>query len=90
MAAEKHKKTFWLKFFAFLNVYYPKTHLIKALSSLDSSRTNGRISKNPKTVEFRELFLPENSFKTCSTVNFPKEHLDFGGLETNRRHEIQT
>ena len=22
---------------------------------------------------FRELFLPENDFKTCSTVNFPKK-----------------
>ena len=34
---------------AFLNAYYPKTDLIKALSSLESSRSNGRLSQNPKT-----------------------------------------
>ena len=90
MAAQKRKKIFSAEFFAFLNVYYPKTHLIKALNSLDSSRPNGRLSQNPKTGGFRELFLPENDFKTCSTVNFPKKHPDFGGLETNQRHEIQT
>ena len=67
-----------------------KTHLIKALNSLDSSRPNGRLSQNPKPGGFRDLFLPENDFKTCSAVNFPKKHPDFGGLETNRRHEIQT
>ena len=88
MAAQKRKKKIRQKFLAFLNVYYPKTHLIKALYSLDSSRPNGRLSQNPKTGGFRELFLPENDFKTCSTVNFPKKHPDFGGLETN--HEIQT
>ena len=37
---------------------------------------------------FRELFLPKNDFKTCSAVNFQKKHVDFGGLETNQRHEI--
>ena len=30
-------------FFAFLNAYYPKTHLIKAQNSLDSSRPYGRL-----------------------------------------------
>ena len=34
------------------------------------------------------MFLPENDFKTCSTVSFPKSHPDFGDLETNERHEI--
>ena len=43
------------------------------------------ISQNPKKEGFRELFL---LFKTCSAVNFPKKHADFGGLETNPRHEI--
>ena len=43
-----------------------------------------------KTGNFRELFLPENDFQTCSAVNFPEKNPDFGGLETNRRHEIQT
>ena len=90
MAAQKRKKKIRQKFLAFLNVYYPKTHLIKAFNSLDSSRSNGRLSQNPKTRGFRELFLPENDFKTCSTVNFPKKHPDFGGLETNQRHEIGT
>ena len=52
---------------AFLNVYYPKTNLMKALNSLVSSRSNGRLSQNPKTGNFREFFLPENDFKTCFT-----------------------
>ena len=90
MAAQKRIKKFPLKLFAFLNVYYTKTDLIKALNSLDSSQPNRRLLQNPKTKGFRELFLPENDFKTCSTENFPKKHSDFGGLETNRRQEIQT
>ena len=36
------------------------------------------------------LFLPKNDFQTSSTVNFQKKHLDFGGLEINRRHETLT
>ena len=48
-----------------------------------------RLLQNPKAGGIRELFLPENDFKTYSTVKFPKKHLDFGGLETNRRHEIR-
>ena len=59
---ERKKKKLWQKCLAFLNVYYLKTHLIKALNSLDSSRPNGRLSQNPKTGSFRELFLPENDF----------------------------
>ena len=72
MAAQKRKKEFRQKFLAFLNVYYLKTHLIKALYSLDSSRPNGRLSQNSKTGSFRELFLPKNDFKTCFAANFPK------------------
>ena len=83
MAAQKHTKKFRQKFFAFLNAYYPKAQLIKALNSLDSSRTYGRLLENPKTGGSRELFLPENDFKTCSAVKFSKKHTDFGGLETN-------
>ena len=90
MVAQNWKKKKLKKLFAFLNAYYPKTHLIKALNSLDSSRPNGRLSQNPKTGGFRELFLPENDFQTSSTKNSPKKHVYFGGLETNRRHEIQT
>ena len=84
MAAQRPPKKFRQKYFAFLNVYYPKTYLIKVLNSLYTSRLNGRLSQNPKTGGFRDLFLPENDFKTCSTVDFPKKHLDFGGLDTNQ------
>ena len=45
---------------------------------------------SPKTGGFRELFLTESDFKTCSKVNFPKEHPHFGGLEINRRYGIQS
>ena len=38
----------------------------------------------------RELFLPENDFKTCYTANFPEKLPDFGHLETNQRYEIHT
>ena len=79
------KKVFWQKFFAFLNIYYPQTHLNKALNSLHSPRPNGRLSQNPKIGGFREMFVPENDFTIYSTVNFPKKHPDFGGLETNQR-----
>ena len=72
MAAQKCKKKFRQKLFAFLNVYYPKTHQIKALYSPDSSELNERLSQNPKTAGFRELLLPENVFKTCSGVNSRK------------------
>ena len=68
----------------------PKTHLIKALNSLDSFRSYGRLLENQKTEGSRELFLTENDFKTSSAKHFPKKHPDFGGLKTNRRHEIQT
>ena len=49
MTAQKRKKKEMSdKILVFLNVYYPKTHLIKALYSLDSSRSYGGKSKNPK------------------------------------------
>ena len=76
------------KYFAFLNANYPKTHLTKALNSLDSSRPNGRLSQNPKKGGLKELFLPGNDFKTCSALNFPQKHPNFEGLETNLKHEI--
>ena len=63
MAAQKHKKNCWQKFFAFLIAYKPKTLLIKALNSIDSARSYGRLSQNLKTGGFRELFLPESDFK---------------------------
>ena len=48
-AQKRKKKTLLPEFFAFLNAYYPKTQLIKALKSLDSSRSHGRLLENPKT-----------------------------------------
>ena len=85
------QKRFSAEIFGSFECLYPKTHLIKALYSLDSSRPNGRLSQNPKTGGFRDLFLPENNFETCSAVNFPKKyHPDFGGQETNQKHEIRT
>ena len=59
-------------------------------NSVDSPRLYGRLLETQKTGSSRELFLPENDCWTSSTKKFPKEHPDFGGLETNRRHEIQT
>ena len=90
MEAEKHRKSSWQKFFSILNAYKPKTQLIKALHYIDSTKSFGRLSQNLKTGDFRELFLSENDFKTCLTVNFRKIHPDFGGLEINQRHKIQT
>ena len=69
MAAQKHKENCWLKFSAILNAYLLKTQLIKIHNFFDSFRPNGRLLENQKTRGSRELFLPENDFKTCSTVN---------------------
>ena len=78
MAAQKHtQKIVGRNFFAFLNAYKPKSQLIKALNSFDFSRSCGRLSQNPKTEDFRKLFLPENDFKAYSTVNFQKENIQF-------------
>ena len=63
---------------------------MKALYSLDYSRSYGRLLENPKTGASGDLFLPESDLKTSSTVNFPKNHPDFGGLQMNQRHETQT
>ena len=64
-----------------------KTQLIKIHNSLDSSRPYGRLLKKIKKLGFMES---ENDFQTSSTVNFPKELPEFGDLETNQIHEIQT
>ena len=37
----------------------------------------------------KELYLPENGFKTCYRVYISKKSPDFGGLEIKGRHEIQ-
>ena len=45
---------------------------MEALHSIDSSRPYERVLESPKTETSSELFLPENDFKTCYTVNFLK------------------
>ena len=59
------------------------------LNCLDSSRRYGRLLENPKTGGFRELCLPENDFKTCSTVRFSKKYMDFWSLGTNQGEEFR-
>ena len=90
MAAQKHIKKIRQKFFGIFECLLLQNHLIKALFSLDSSKSYGRLLQNPKTLASRDLFLHESDFKASSTVNFPKKHPDFRGLETNQRHETQT
>ena len=75
--ADQKQKNCWQKRFAILNTYKPKTQLIKALNSIDSSISYGRLPQNPKTRGFRELFLPENDFKTYFTVKFSKKKNQF-------------
>ena len=51
----------------------PKPNQSRLLNSLDSSRSHGKLLENPKPGVPAELFLPENDFKTSSTVNFSKK-----------------
>ena len=74
MAAQRPKKNFPHKFLAFLNVYYPKTNLIKTLNYLDSSRSNGRLSQNSKTGGFREFFYLKMISK-LTLQNFKDYHI---------------
>ena len=60
-----------------MNVYQPKTQLIKALNSLDCSITYGWLLENQTAMGCRELFFLENGFKTCYTVNIPKKTCRF-------------
>ena len=39
MATQKNTQNCWQNLFAFFNPYKPKTQLIKALNSIDSSRS---------------------------------------------------
>ena len=83
VAQQRKKKIVSRKCFAYLNNYYHKTHLIKSLNSLDSSRSYGRLSENQKTGVSKEVFLPENDSQNSSAKIFPKKHPDFEDLETN-------
>ena len=90
MAAQKYGKKFFGEIFCISEPLLTLNPTNKIHNSLDSSRPYGRLLKIQKTGDFRELILPENHFQNSSAINFPKNQLDFGGLETNRRHEIQT
>ena len=89
MVAQKSKQKFSAKIFCIFNAYSSKTHQIKSLNSLDTSRSYKKLLENQKTGGSRDLFLPENYFQASSTKNFSKNYPDFAGLETNPRHEIQ-
>ena len=69
--------------------FNPIQYLIQSLNSFDSSKPYGGLLLNQKAGDSKELFLPKTDFQNSSTKFFPKQHPDFGGLETNRRHEIQ-
>ena len=83
MAAQKQKKHLGRIFLHFSMPINTKPNKSR-LSVLAISGSYGRLLQNPKTGGFRELFLPENDFKTCSTVNFPIKHPDFSSLEPNK------
>ena len=70
------KKIVGRNVFTFLNVYWEKAQLIKALNSPDSSRSYERLLENQKPGASTELFLPENDIKTSSKVNFSKKILE--------------
>ena len=74
MAAQKCKKKFPNKFLAFLNVYYPKTHLIKVLNSLDSSWPKTRLSQNPKTGGIRVLVSAWKWFQNLLHSKLSRKH----------------
>ena len=80
MVAQKQKNC-WQKFSVFLNDYKNKNQLIKTLNSFCLFRSYERLSQNQKTGDFRELFLSQNDFKTCCTVNFSRNYPD---LETRK------
>ena len=72
MVAQKCKKIASRNFLNFRMSITPKTHLIKALNSIDSSRPYKRLLQIQKTGGSMELILPGNDFQTSSTVNFSK------------------
>ena len=54
--------------------------LMKVHNSLNFSRPYGKLLniESPKTGGSKELFPPENDFKTSTAVNFPKNKSRFG------------
>ena len=62
MTAQKDKKKMLTEIFGIFE------HLLTQ-NPTNSSRPYRRLLENPKRWGSRELFLPENDFKTCSTVS---------------------
>ena len=77
-------------FLHFLNVYYLKTHLIKAFNSIDwfFHRPYKRLFENKKIGSSRELLLPENDFKTSSTIPKTIQILEAWGHEIQNWHNF--
>ena len=90
MATQKRNKKFSTEIVGIFECLLPRNPSYQSSLLFDFSRSYGRLLDNPKTGASRDLFLPENDFKTNSAVNFPKKHPDVRGLETNQRHETQT
>ena len=76
-------KKFWQHICIF-ECLLPQNPTNQSSNYLDSSRTYIRLLGDPKTGCLRELFVPENGFKTCSAAHFPKEHPKFGGWPGNQ------
>ena len=72
--SSKTHKNCWQNFFLhFLMPINPKPNWLRLSTLLiltDHMEDYHKIQKQC----FRELFQPENDFKTCSTVNFPKKY----------------
>ena len=70
MAAQKHTQKNCRNILHFWMPINPKPNYSKLTTLLNPpDHVDHKIQK---TGGFRELFLPENDFKNCSTVNFPK------------------
>ena len=63
---------------------------MQSLNSFDSSKPYGRLLENQKKGALKNYFCLKITFKIAPQKFFQKKHSDFGGLETNRKHEIQT
>ena len=79
----------FLHFWIPINPKPNKSRLLTLLILADHIDDYLKIQRE-NTEGSRELFLPENDFKTCSTVNVPNKHPDSEGLETKQRQETQT
>ena len=73
MAAQKRKKKLVTEIFGFFEHLLTRNPTNQDSELLDSSRPYERLLENiSKRWGTEELFLPENDFKTCSSVNSTK------------------